>query len=72
MPSDPAAALARTLGAPLPKDFAALTDERFAALDAMIRAAADRRARELTTGVEQSLQHVPGLVRPAVRKMFGL
>jgi len=70
--SDTAAALARTLGTPLPKDFAALTDEELATLDRMLRTAAQRRAQELTSGIEQSLQHIPAVVRPAVRKMFGL
>lgn len=70
--SDTAAALAATLGAPLPKDFAALTDEQLATLDSLLQRAAQRRADELTTGIAQSLQHVPAVVRPAVRKLLGL
>lgn len=64
--------LERELGAALPEGLEALSASELATLAALLAAAKKRQARELTDGVEDSLNFVPRLMRGPVRKiLFG-
>ncbi|WP_194818553.1 hypothetical protein [Nocardia sp. XZ_19_385] len=70
--SDAAQTLAKTLGAPLPEEFDQLTEADLAALDGLLRSALAGRAARLESATETSLQLIPRLMRPAVKKVLGL
>ncbi|KZM72552.1 hypothetical protein [Nocardia terpenica] len=64
--------LARTLRAPLPDAFTELTGAELAELDRLLRAAHTERAETLAAAVDSSLELIPRLMRPAVKKALGL
>ncbi|MEV6280062.1 hypothetical protein [Nocardia sp. NPDC051832] len=70
--SDAAQTLSKTLGAPLPEEFDRLTDADLTALDGLLREALTGRAQRLESATEASLQLIPRLLRPAVKKVLGL
>ncbi|AFU01916.1 MULTISPECIES: hypothetical protein [Nocardia] len=69
---DPAHPLTQTLGAPLPDEFGRLTEADLAELDRLLRTAVSARGERLGAAVESSLQLIPRLMRPAVKKALGL
>ncbi|MFX0576362.1 hypothetical protein [Nocardia nepalensis] len=69
---DAASTLTRTLGAALPDEFGRLTDAELAELDRLLGAALTGRAERLDAATESSLQLIPRLMRPAVKKALGL
>ncbi|MBF6331286.1 hypothetical protein [Nocardia transvalensis] len=64
--------LARTLGAALPPEFATLSDAELAELDRLLRAAQARRSNNLAGAIDSSMDFIPRLMRPAVKKALGL
>ncbi|WP_067693489.1 hypothetical protein [Nocardia jejuensis] len=70
--SDAARQLSTTLGAPLPEAFARLSDAEHTELDRLLRSAMTRRAENLDAAIGSSLDFVPRLMRPAVKKALGL
>ncbi|MFC9436302.1 hypothetical protein [Nocardia sp. NPDC057030] len=69
---DAAQPLIRTLGAPLPDEFDRLTDSDLAELDRLLRHAVTARGERLGAAVESSLQLIPRLLRPTVKRALGL
>lgn len=69
---DAAKALIRTLGAALPDEFDRLTDSDLAELDRLLRNAVTARGERLGAAVESSLQLIPRLMRPTVKRALGL
>ncbi|GAB4585933.1 hypothetical protein [Nocardia sp. IFM 10818] len=70
--SDAAHQLSTTLQAPLPDAFHRLPDTDLAELDRLLRTALQRRADNLDAAIGTSLDFVPRLMRPAVKKALGL
>ncbi|MFI9508516.1 hypothetical protein [Nocardia sp. NPDC052566] len=70
--SDAARQLTATLDAPLPDEFDRLSEAELAELDRLLRTAREQRAQELGAAIDSSLQLVPRLMRPAVKKVLGL
>ncbi|MFJ4654114.1 hypothetical protein ACIP5Y_22845 [Nocardia sp. NPDC088792] len=70
--SDAASQLSTTLRAPLPDAFAQLTDADLTELDRLLTDAMDRRRDTLDAALSTSLDFVPRLMRPAVKKALGL
>ncbi|WP_405494716.1 hypothetical protein [Nocardia sp. NBC_00511] len=70
--SDAADQLTTTLRAPLPAAFDQLTDADHTELDRLLNAAMTRRADTIDAAVNTSLDFVPRLMRPAVKKALGL
>jgi hypothetical protein len=64
--------LAAAVGAPLPPEFAVLSDEHRAALVAAVERAAQARSRLLDRGIEDSLRHLPGVLRRPVKRALGV
>ncbi|MBK1789246.1 hypothetical protein [Prauserella cavernicola] len=64
--------LAEQLGSPLPPGIEALAEEHKEALGDALRQARRRQAAALSSAAEESLSHVPFLLRGAVRKAAGL
>lgn len=64
--------LAQTLGVALPAEFAELQPDELDALDAALRAARARRSAALTAAIDNSVRHLPVLLRVAVRRALGL
>ncbi|MGW6425898.1 hypothetical protein ACWF82_24760 [Nocardia sp. NPDC055053] len=64
--------LTTTLGAPPPPEFATLTSDELARLDAYVRAALDTRRAALDGAVNSGMRLIPRLARPAVKKVLGL
>lgn len=64
--------LSQTLGAPLPAEFARLSDAQLTELDRMLRAASEQRSRQMREAFESGLALIPRLMRPAVKKALGL
>ncbi|WP_306364224.1 hypothetical protein [Nocardia sp. CC227C] len=69
---DTAHQLGTTLRAPLPAAFDRLTDTELAELDRLLHDALRRRADNLDAAIDTSLDYVPRLMRPAVKKALGL
>ncbi|MGW6729930.1 hypothetical protein ACWF9G_28865 [Nocardia sp. NPDC055029] len=69
---DALAQLTATLGAPPPPEFAELTPDELARLDAYVRAALDNRRAALDDAVNSGMRLIPRLARPAVKKVLGL
>ncbi len=64
--------LERELGGPVPEGVETLSAAELATLADLLASAKKRQARELTEGVEDSLNFVPRLMRGPVRKiLFG-
>ncbi|MEC3917726.1 hypothetical protein [Nocardia sp. CDC160] len=61
-----------TLRAPLPEAFDQLTDTDLADLDRLLREALTRRGHHLDAAITNSLDIVPRLMRPAIKKALGL
>ncbi|MFI1919213.1 hypothetical protein [Nocardia sp. NPDC020380] len=70
--SDAARQLSDTLRAPLPAAFEQLTDADLTELDRLLHDAMDRRRDTLDAALSSSLDFVPRLMRPAVKKALGL
>lgn len=64
--------LSAAIGAPVPDGVAALDDARLAELATVVRDARSEQRRVLRQATEESLRHVPRLVRPAVKRIVGL
>ncbi|WP_067708196.1 hypothetical protein [Nocardia yamanashiensis] len=64
--------LATTLRAPLPEAFDQLTDTDHTELDRLLTTALQHRGKTLDTAIANSLDIVPRLMRPAVKKALGL
>ncbi|UGT43566.1 hypothetical protein LTV02_09370 [Nocardia yamanashiensis] len=70
--TDPATQLATTLRAPLPQAFEQLTDADHTELERLLTTALQQRGHTLDTAIGNSLDIVPRLMRPAVKKALGL
>ncbi|GAB2443201.1 hypothetical protein ACWCW7_32630 [Nocardia tengchongensis] len=70
--SDPARHLGDTLQAPLPEAFHQLPDTDLTELHRLLEAAKTRRRATLDAAIGSSLDFVPRLMRPAVKKALGL
>ncbi|WP_040807451.1 hypothetical protein [Nocardia concava] len=70
--SDPARQLSDTLRAALPAAFDQLTDPDLAELDRLLTQALERRGQTLDAAIGDSLDIVPRLMRPAIKKALGL
>ncbi|MFE5286144.1 hypothetical protein ACFRAQ_14370 [Nocardia sp. NPDC056611] len=70
--SDPARQLGDTLRAPLPAAFDQLPDSDLAELHRLLEAAKTHRRDTLDAALGSSLDFVPRLLRPAVKKALGL
>ncbi|MEV6769523.1 hypothetical protein AB0N05_12940 [Nocardia sp. NPDC051030] len=70
--SDAARQLAATLQAPLPEAFDRLSEADLAELDRLLNTALTQRAQNLDAAISTSLDFVPRLMRPAVKKALGL
>ncbi|WP_067820823.1 hypothetical protein [Nocardia inohanensis] len=68
----PATQLADTLGAPLPAAFDRLSDADHTELERLLTTALTRRGESLDNAIGNSLDIVPRLMRPAVKKALGL
>ncbi len=64
--------IAAAIGAAPPPEFAALTPEHRAALAAAVERAAQARSRLLDRGIEDSLRHLPGVLRGPVKRALGV
>ncbi|MFF5991952.1 hypothetical protein [Prauserella flavalba] len=64
--------LAEQLGAPLPPGIEALAEEHKEIIGDALRQARRKQATALSAAAEESLSHVPFLLRGAVRKAAGL
>lgn len=64
--------LAAAVGAPPPPEFAALSDDHRAALAAAVERAAHVRSQLLDRGIEDSLRHIPGVLRGPVKRVLGV
>ncbi|MCU1647249.1 MAG: hypothetical protein JWN03_7524 [Nocardia sp.] len=70
--SEAASQLSDTLRAPLPDAFDRLTDADHTELDRLLQQAMARRRANLDAAIGSSLDFVPRLMRPAVKKALGL
>ncbi|MBF6241203.1 hypothetical protein IU474_29580 [Nocardia otitidiscaviarum] len=70
--SDAARQLGDALRAPLPAAFERLTDSELTELDRLLHDALRRHAANLDAAIDTSLDYVPRLMRPAVKKALGL
>ncbi|MBL1077139.1 hypothetical protein JK358_22325 [Nocardia sp. 2] len=70
--SDAARQLSSTLQAPLPDAFDRLSDADLTELHRLLDTAQQRRGDNLDAAIETSLDFVPRLMRPAVKKALGL
>ena len=64
--------LSAALGATPPAEFDALTDADRAHLAAAIQTAADKRSKQIDDSVQDSLSHLPGMLRGTVRRALGM
>lgn len=70
--ASPADRLAAVLQDALPEEFLELGEDQLAVLERLVAAAVDHRAAAFDTAIADSLNHLPRLLRPAVRKALGL
>ncbi|MEU6585939.1 hypothetical protein [Nocardia sp. NPDC046763] len=70
--SNAARQLSHTLRAPLPDAFDQLTDTDLAELHRYLQATMARRRETLDAAIGSSLDFVPRLMRPAIKKALGL
>jgi hypothetical protein len=64
--------LGRTVGAPVPESFGQLSVEQAAHLAAAIETAIENRTNAISDAIVASMNHIPALLRPAVKKALGL
>jgi hypothetical protein len=64
--------LATAIDAPPPAEFDALSDTDRAALAALVEKAASARSELLDRGIEESLRHIPALLRGTVKRALGV
>ncbi|NNH68740.1 hypothetical protein HLB23_02405 [Nocardia uniformis] len=69
---DAARQLSATLQAPLPDAFDQLADTELTELDRLLQTALRQRGDNLDAAIDTSLDYVPRLMRPAVKKALGL
>ena len=60
------------VGAAPPAEFEALSAEHRAALAALVESAAARRAQLMDEAIEESLRHLPVVLRNTVRRTLGV
>lgn len=59
-------------GAPPPAEFDRLAPDHHADLAGLVEAAAQRRTEALGRAIDESLRHIPALLRGPVRRSLGL
>ena len=64
--------IAAAVGGAPPPEFAALSPEHRTALAAAVERAAEARSRLLDRGIEDSLRHIPGVLRGPVKRALGM
>jgi hypothetical protein len=64
--------LATVLGAAPPAQFAELTAEEQADLAEAVQTAMDNRSQLIDRSIEESLKHLPGMLRGTVRRALGM
>ena len=64
--------LAAAIGAPPPAEFDALSATDRAALATSVERAARERSELLDRAIEDSLRHIPGLLRGTVKRALGI
>ena len=64
--------LSQALGAAPPPELDVLTEQEQAALAELVTAAAQRRSELLDTAIDESLRHLPALVRGPVKRVLGV
>ena len=64
--------LAKALGAPPPPEFDDLSADERSHLAAALQAASAKRSQQIDTSIEESLAHLPGLLRGTVRRALGM
>jgi hypothetical protein len=64
--------LADAIGARPPADFDALPEADLAALAALVEKAARTRSELIDRAIDDSLRHVPGVLRGAVKRALGV
>jgi hypothetical protein len=70
--SDRQSELASAVGAAPPDELAALPAEHQAALAGLVESAAARRAQLMDEAIDESLRHLPTLLRATVRRTLGV
>ena len=64
--------LEEAVGAPPPTEFDVLSDAERAALGAVVVQAARDRDRLIDRAIDDSLRHIPGLLRGTVKRALGV
>jgi hypothetical protein len=64
--------LQTVLGARPPEEFAELTPEETAHLADALQSAMDSRSQLIDRSIEDSLKHLPGMLRGTVRRALGM
>jgi len=64
--------LADVLGAQPPEEFAALSESDRAALATLVERAARERSELIDRAIDDSLRHIPGLLRGTVKRALGI
>lgn len=64
--------LTTALGATPPADFAELTPDETTHLAGALQSAMNTRSKLIDQSVEESLKHMPGLLRGTVRRALGM
>ena len=64
--------LAKALGAAPPAEFEQLSATDRAHLGEALQAASDRRSQQIDVSIDESLSHLPGLLRGTVRRALGM
>jgi hypothetical protein len=70
--NDPQSDLASAVGVAPPDELAALPAEQQAALAGLVESAAARRAKLMDEAIDESLRHLPTLLRATVRRTLGV
>jgi hypothetical protein len=66
------AELADVIGAPPPQELDALSADERAALAALVERAARQRSELLDRAIDDSLRHIPALLRGTVKRALGV
>lgn len=64
--------LAAAIGAPPPPEFDALSPEERSALAEAVERAAAARSTHIDRAIEDSLRHIPALLRGTVKRALGM
>jgi hypothetical protein len=64
--------LADAIGAPPPEAFAALSETDRATLATLVDRAARERSELIDRAIDDSLRHIPGLLRGTVKRALGI